>query len=281
VLLRFVEEVLLGPKAHLERHDQLLAQGVYRRIGDLREVLLEVRKQELWPIGEHSQRRVRAHGTIRLLAILGHRGEEYALVFDSVPKGALALEERRRFGTRVGVGLGKLVEVDLTLLEPTSVRLPPEERPLDVLVMQQLVPFGVDDEHLARLEPPAFDHVLSWNPQGSVLRCHDDPAVLRDGVPRRTQPVPVQRGADDTAVGEGDRGRTVPGLHKRAVVLVESAALRVHQPVVLPGLGDHHGNRMRQAPPGEVQELEGVVEGGRIALAGQDDRRELLQVLPK
>src|SRR5215204_5458245 len=109
VLLSLVEEVLLGSEAHLERHDQLLAQGVYRRIGDLREVLLEVRKQELWPLGEHGQRRVRAHGTIGLLAILGHRGEEYALVLDGVSKGPLMLEERRRFGTRVGVGLGELV----------------------------------------------------------------------------------------------------------------------------------------------------------------------------
>jgi hypothetical protein len=45
VLGRLVEEVLLGPEAHLERHDELFAQGVYGRVGDLREVLLEVREQ--------------------------------------------------------------------------------------------------------------------------------------------------------------------------------------------------------------------------------------------
>src|SRR5918995_3482371 len=112
VLLRLVEEVLLGPEAHLERHDQLLAQGIYRGVGDLREVLFEVREQELRPLGEHGQRRVRAHGTVRLLAVLGHRSEEYALVLDGVPEGPLAFEKRGRFGTWVRGGFGELVEGD-------------------------------------------------------------------------------------------------------------------------------------------------------------------------
>ena len=157
--------------------------------------------------------------------------------------------------------------MDLPLLQPLAVRLPPEQRPLDVLVVQQLVPLGVDDEHLARLQPPAFDHVLRRHPQGPVLGGHDDPAVPGDGVAGRTQPVPVQRRADDAAVGEGDRGRAVPRLHQGAVVLVEGAPVRVHQVVVLPGLGDHHGHRVRQASSRQVQELQGVVEGRRVALA--------------
>ena len=102
--LRLVEEVLLRAQAHLERHDELLAQGVYGRVGDLREVLLEVREQELRPLGEDGQRRVRAHRAVGLLAVLGHRGEEYALVLDGVAEGPLALQEAGRLGTRVGIG---------------------------------------------------------------------------------------------------------------------------------------------------------------------------------
>ena len=228
-----------------------------------------------------AKRRVRAHRPVGLLAVLGHRGEEYALVLDGVPEGPLALQQGGRFGTRVGVGLGELVQVDLTLLQPAPVRLPPEQGPLDVLVVQQLVPLGVDDEHLPRLESPAFDHVLGGHPQGPVLGGHDDPAVPGDRVACGTQPVPVQRRSDDAAVGEGDRSGAVPRLHQGAVVPVEVAPVGVHQVVVLPGLGDHHGDRVRQAPPREVQELEGVVEGGRVALAWLDDRRELPEVLPE
>src|SRR5215212_6292825 len=87
--------------------------------------------------------------------------------------------------------------------------------------------------------------------------------------------------SDATTIGERDRGRTIPRLHEGAVVLVEGAPIGVHQLVVLPGLGDHHGDRMRQASPGKVQQLQGVVEGGRVALARQDDRRKLLQILPE
>ena len=135
MLSGLVEEVLLRAEAHLERHDELLAQGVYGGVGDLREVLLEVREEELRPLGEHRKRRVRAHRAVGLLAVLGHRGEEYALVLDGVAEGPLALQEAGRFGTRVGMGLGELVQVDLPLLQPLAVRLPPEQRLLDVLVV--------------------------------------------------------------------------------------------------------------------------------------------------
>jgi hypothetical protein len=95
VLRRLVEEVLLRTQRHLERHDQLLAQRVYGRVGDLREVLLEVREKELRPPGEDGQRRVGAHRAVRLLAVLRHRGEEYPEVLYRVPESELPLEEVR------------------------------------------------------------------------------------------------------------------------------------------------------------------------------------------
>ena len=63
------------------------------------------------------------------------------------------------------------------------------------------------------------------------------------------------------------------------MVLVEGPPVLFHQVIVLPGLGDHHRHRVREAPPGEVEELQDVVEGGRVALARADDRGELLYVL--
>ena len=63
------------------------------------------------------------------------------------------------------------------------------------------------------------------------------------------------------------------------MVLVEGAPVGVHQLVVLPGLGDHHGHSVRQAPSRQMQKLQGVVEGRRIALSLLDNRRELPEVL--
>ncbi len=52
---------------------------------------------------------------------------------------------------------------------------------------------------------------------------HDDQVVLGDVVARRPQAVAIQHRADLPAVGEGDRGRAIPGLHQAGVVLVEGA----------------------------------------------------------
>ena len=59
-------------------------------------------------------------------------------------------------------------------------------------------------------------------------------------IARWAQAVAVERGADLAAVGEGNGGRAVPRLHQRGVVLVEGAALLVHQRIARPGLRDHH-----------------------------------------
>ena len=93
---------------------------------------------------------------------------------------------------------------------------------------------------------------------------HDQP-VVGDPVPGRSQPVAVEHGPDDRPVGEGHCGRTVPRLHQRGVVAVEGPSGRIHGPVVLPRLGDHHQHRVVQGPTTEVQELQDLVEGGRVA----------------
>jgi hypothetical protein len=96
--------------------------------------------------------------------------------------------------------------------------------------------------------PGCRRHFLTMRSSGCLqhahLGAHDDEVVVGDQVARRAQAVAVQRGADLAAVGEGDRGRAVPRLHQRGVVLVEGAALLVHQLVAGPGLRDQHHHRV-------------------------------------
>ena len=76
-----------------QRHDQLFADGVDGRVGDLGEELLEVPVEQLRMLGEHGQGLVGAHRAHRLVAGGGHGVEDVLEVFSGVAEVALALEE--------------------------------------------------------------------------------------------------------------------------------------------------------------------------------------------
>ena len=115
--------------------------------------------------------------------------------------------------------------------------------------------------------------------QHAGLRGHDHLVVGGDHVARRAQAVAVERGADLQAVGEGDRGRAVPRLHQRGVVLVEGAPLLVHERVAGPGFRNQHHRRVRQRVAAAHQEFERVVEAGGVRLALVGDRPQLGDVV--
>ena len=123
-----------------------------------------------------------------------------------------------------------------------------------------------------------FD-VFRLHRQHAGFRRQDQQAVVGDQVARRAQAVAIERGADHVAIGEGDRGGTVPRLHQRRVIFVERLLLRTHGGVGIPRFGNQHGHDVRQRAAGQRQQLDRVVERGRIAAAGRDDREELLDIV--
>ena len=90
VLGRFVEHVALAPDEAHQRHDQLFAQRVDRRVGDLCKQLLEVGEQHLRPIRQNGKRRVVAHRPDRLLAARRHRADHHVDLFARVAVCVLA-----------------------------------------------------------------------------------------------------------------------------------------------------------------------------------------------
>ena len=72
----------------------LLADAVDRRIGDLREELLEIVVEQARPVGEHRQRGVVAHRADGLDAVARHRRDDDALILVRVAEGDLALQQR-------------------------------------------------------------------------------------------------------------------------------------------------------------------------------------------
>ena len=96
-LLRLrVEQVPLAADRRDHRRDDLLANGVERRVGDLREELLEVVGEQLRSVGEHGQRRVVAHRTDRLGTVGGHRSDDHLQILERVAVGPLQFEQARR-----------------------------------------------------------------------------------------------------------------------------------------------------------------------------------------
>ena len=276
-----VEQVRPRADDRDQAHDQLLADRIDRRVGHLCEVLLEIGEQELGLVGQRRDRRVVAHGADRLLALERHRRHQDAQVLLRVAEGLLTIEQRE-IGERSFPRRGrKVLEHDLGALEPILVGMALGQRALELLVGNEAALVEIDQQHLAGLQPPLLHDFAFRDRQHAHFRGHDDALVAGDEVACRAQAVAVERGADLAAVGEGDRGRTVPRLHQRRIVFVEGAPLLVHERIAGPGFRDHHHHGMGERIAALHQELEGVVETGGVGLALVGDRPQLVDVLPE
>ena len=208
------EQVALGPDGAAEARDQLLADGVERRVGDLGEQLGEVVEQQAGAVRQDGDRRVGAHRPEGLAAGLGHRRHEDPLLLERVAEGQLAADDVAVRVPHVGA-VGQRVEGDEVVVEPLLVRRVGGELGLDLVVVDDPALGGVDQEHAARLEPALLHDRALVDVEDADLRGHDHEVVAGDPVARRAQAVAVEHRADDRAVGERHRRRAVPRLHQR------------------------------------------------------------------
>ena len=222
-----VEQVVLGPDRGPQRGDQLLPDGVQRRVGDLREQLGEVVEQQPRPVRQDGQRRVGAHGADRLGPGARHGRQHHPQLLLGVAEGLL-LGDQLAAVRRDARAPGELVQVHPAGVQPVLVRELRGQARLDLLVLQDASGGGVGQEDPARLEPALAHDRGRVQVQHADLAGQHDQAVLGDPVPARPQPVAVEHRADHGAVGEGDQRRAVPRLHERAVEVVEGPAGRVH-----------------------------------------------------
>ncbi len=274
-----IEQVRSRTDEGHERHDELLADRIDRRVRHLGEVLLEIGVQQLRTVGERRDRRVGAHGADRLLAGLSHRHHQELDAFLRVAERLLAIEQAHIGASSRRRAARQLMHADLRAVEPLLIGMRGRELRLDLLVGDDAAIHQVDEQHLAGLKPPLLDDLLLGKRQDARLRRHDHQAVVGDEIARRPKPIAVERGADLAAVGEGHGGRAVPRLHETGVILVEGAPLGIHQRIAGPSLGDQHHRRVREAVAALHQELERVVEAGGVRLTFVGDRPQLPDVL--
>ncbi|MNU94222.1 hypothetical protein D3C71_841800 [compost metagenome] len=276
-----VQQVRLGADEGHQRHHELFADGVDRRVGDLREQLAEVVVERLGAVGQHGQRGVVAHRTDDFLARGGHGFQDELEVFLGPAEGLLAVQQGH--GRLRGHGdlarRGQRFQLDLQAFDPLAVRPAVRKLQLDLGVVDDAALFQVDQEHLARLQAPLLDDAVFGDRQRAGFGRQDDHVVIGDQVAGRAQAVAVQRGADLAAIGERDRGGAVPRLHHGGVVFVEGAAALVHLRVLFPGFRDHHHHGVGQRIARVHQQFQAVVERRGIRLAFVDDRVQLFQVV--
>ncbi len=270
-----VEDVGLGAEGRRGRRDEFLADGVEWRVGHLSEQLLEVVEQLAGPVRQHGEGRVGAHRTDRLGAAQHHRFDQDLEFFLGVAVGH-ELRDQVVVDGVLDPTVGKFAELD-DLAQPLAVGSFGREPTLDLLVADDAALDGVDEEHLAGLEPALLDDLRRFDVEHADLGGHDDQTVVGDPVAARAQAVAVEHGADDGAVGEHDRCRAVPGLHQCGVEAVEVALRLVHRRVLLPRLRDHHQHGVGQLVAAEVEEFEGLVEAGGVRGVGGADRVDAVE----
>ena len=274
---RLFEQRVAPSQPGVERHHVALANRVDRRVGHLRELLLEVGVEQPRRVGQHRERRVVAHRADRLFAVARHRLEHVLDLFFAVAVQDLAFEQLA-FAKRL---LPARLELDAALNPPHALAHPARigpligDAPLDLVVVQQLATLDVDGDHLAGSEPPGFDDLSGIEVDQPNFRSHHDQPVAGDLIAGRAQAVAIHRRADHPAVRKGDRGRTVPRLGQAGVVLVEAAQARINVRHLLPGLGHEHHHRVQRAAPGGDQQVQRLVEGQRVGAALADHRVQL------
>jgi hypothetical protein len=276
VRLGLLEQVLLGAEHRLQRHHDLLAQRIDRRVGDLRELLAERVVERAHAAGEHRQRGVVAHRADRFLAVLGQHADHLVTLFEGdlvlllVGTQDLLVE---RLEHRALLVVGRL-EHACVAAQPLLVGVALAEPVAYLLGVDQLAGGGVGGDHLARLETAVDDDVGRVVVVNADLRGQRDHAVAGDHVACRAQAVAVEDAGRVASVGHHDAGRAVPRLHVHRVVLVEGAHVGVHQVDVLPGRWDQQAHGAEDVHAAGEQPLEHVVEAVGVGAGHVDQRRD-------
>ncbi len=280
VFLRLVEDIALVADVGGQTHDQFLADRVDRGIGDLREELFEVVVEELGTFGKDCQSGVVAHGADGLVSGLGHDLEDQFKILAGPAEKTLAEADVFRDFGRVD-GIEESVYVDLVFLGPAAIRLAAGDVVFEFGVKQETLVLQIAVDHLAGLEASLADHFGGGNVQHAGFRSENEKAVLREGVAGGAQAVAVEKRAGVDAVGESDRGGTVPRLHQCGMVIEEPADVAAEMVVDAPRLWDQHEHGVREGASGGHEELEHVIQTGRVALSALDEREQLREIVPE
>jgi hypothetical protein len=112
------------------------------------------------------------------LSLLRHGSEEKAEVLLGVAERHLKFAQAVVLLRRFAVGVRKILQENLILVEPVSVRVGLCVTALDLFIRYDATFPGIDEEYPSRMESLFLEHVLRRNIENAHLgRHHDEPLV--------------------------------------------------------------------------------------------------------
>ena len=279
VLRLFLQEVAVLADVYRGGSHDFLADRVDRRIGDLREELLEVVKQRSGLLGKHCKRRVHAHCGDGFAAGLRHG--KYAL-HDLLIGVAECLLKPAAFIAVVllhlDVGDLQILQPDEVAVQPFAVRLAGCVGFLQLVVVDDPAVDGIHQQHFAGTQAVFGNDLLHRNGKRAHFRRKHKESVVGDIIAGRSQTVAVKHRSHHIAVREENGRGTVPRLHHGGVVLVKIPLVAAHGVISVPRLrnGDHHRQGQRHAAHDE--KFQCVVQHRRVGAFGVDHRNHLVEI---
>ncbi len=215
MLFRGFQQVSFRPDEAFQRHHHFLPNGVDGRVCYLREQLLEIVVDHPGLVGQARQCTVIAHGTEGVPGFRYHRQQHELHRFHGIAECLHARHKRLRIETVVIRHLGYFVQFDLMVFQPLAIGAAHREFVLEFLVGHHAARFEIDQEHSAGPQSSLLLDVGRVDRQYPDLRSHDDLVVMGHVIPRWSQAVAIQYGADIVAIGKHDGCGPVPGFHQR------------------------------------------------------------------
>ena len=157
---RLVEQVALGADAGRHAHHDRLADRVDRRVGDLREELLEVGEQRRVAVAEHGQREVVAHRADRLLAARGGRRQQDLACPPACSRTRAAALRSGSSWPCAGSRSGRSARWLMPLSNHSRYGCRDAISPLDLAVLDDAAAREVDEEDVAGLQAALAQDVL-------------------------------------------------------------------------------------------------------------------------
>ena len=149
---------------------------------------------------------------------------------------------------------------------------------LDLTVVVNLSFLRVDEQDLSRLQASLADHVARFEVHHTYLTGHHHHALSGDSIAAGAKAVPVEHSAGIAPVRKQQGSRTVPRLHQDRVVFVEGLQVLRDRVLVIETLRNEYRHRLWQRQAAHHQELEHVVEAGRITHALLHNRPQVLDI---
>ena len=118
----WIQQITFSTDGGDRRSDDLFADTVDRRIGNLSEELMEVVIDQLRFVREYSNRCVCAHGANGLHAITCHRSHQQTQIFKGVAKGKLTLKHGLVVRLRERSSFTHIRQFHQVLIKPLAIR---------------------------------------------------------------------------------------------------------------------------------------------------------------